>query len=508
MEAITSYKTSDGGMSKALKTGLLLLLFCIAMYEFYKMGLRGIALVCCLPLIGLVVVAAVKKTMLVFWFTFVMNYFIMYFNKMGWLPLPVSGIMEILDLTLIFTAMVLNNQFSFRRVGNLLTFFVGIWVLFCVLEIFNDTCGLGYQIGPWYRGARLMSFQVMYAVIVCALYIDTPEKLNKYIRIWAIVSLISAFYLWKQKHFGFNQTEAEWLFSEGKHTHLVNGILRYWSTFNDAATYGTCMASSAVLFIAIGALAKLKRDKIFYIATGLLCIWQFFGSGTRTAIVVFGAGLVLFLILSKSGKAAIPIGIVGALFFCFLIFTDKGKGNSQIRRMRSAFKKDDASLGVREYNKRQLAKYIDEAPWGIGLGMDYNTIPPTNKYFIASAIPPDSEYVFIWMHAGRVGITVFVILQALILLGGCYIVFFKLHNRALIGIGAGICSAFLTIQISAYINHILMQFPNCFLWYGSMAVCYMLPLMEKDYEALEEKRYQEYLVKKEEKERKKRESRV
>ena len=72
------------------------------------------------------------------------------------------------------------------------------------------------------------------------------------------------------------------------------------------------------------------------------------------------------------------------------------------------------------------------------------------------------------------------------LFGACWIVMFRLKSKALIGIGGGICGAFAAIQVGGYANQILMQFPNVLLFYGSLAVVYTLPLIEKEYDKYEE----------------------
>ena len=114
-----------------------------------------------------------------------------------------------------------------------------------------------------------------------------------------------------------------------------------------------------------------------------------------------------------------------------LIFTNIGQGNQQIRRMRSAFDKKDASSNVRDINKAAIAKYMDEAPWGIGIGMLTKDIPANNKFNRLSRIPPDSEYVYIWVRTGIVGVTVFTCCMVLILIGGCLIVLFRLKSPSL-----------------------------------------------------------------------------
>ena len=113
-------------------------------------------------------------------------------------------------------------------------------------------------------------------------------------------------------------------------------------------------------------------------------------------------------------------------FVCLLAFTKIGNGNDQIRRMRSAFSSTDASRGVREMNQEAMRKYMKEAPWGIGMGLSGENVPPNNKYYLMSIVPPDSEYVNIWLRTGKIGLTVFLSCLGVILLGGCIIVFFKL----------------------------------------------------------------------------------
>ena len=72
------------------------------------------------------------------------------------------------------------------------------------------------------------------------------------------------------------------------------------------------------------------------------------------------------------------------------------------------------------------------------------------------------------------------------------------------GIGAGLCSAFAAIQLGGYANQVLMQFPNCLIFYGGLAIVYILPYIEPEWVALEEKR----LAEQEEKKRIKREKKL
>jgi O-antigen ligase len=212
-----------------------------------------------------------------------------------------------------------------------------------------------------------------------------------------------------------------------------------------------------------------------------------FQSGTRTAVFCYIIGFMVFLVLSKSFKIMIPSAIVGGIMLALLIFTDIGNGNQQIRRMRSAFDRNDASANVRTINQQAIKKYIKDAPWGIGIGSNFENVPANNKYRKLSTIPPDSEYVFIWVHTGPIGLTVFLVTTAIMFLGACSVVF-RLKSRSLLGVGAGLCGAFASMQLGGYGNQVLMQFPNCLMFYGGLAIVYVLPYIEPEWVALEEKR--------------------
>ena len=494
---VVAYSRENGG-----RVLILFLLFFLAMYQFVKAGLPALAIVCLIPLVIPAIYAAFRWQMLTFWTLIIINYFVMFFGKLQMLPngIPMSLYNELLELLLIGIALIdLRQSPHFERLGNLMFLTLLIWFGFCTIEVFNDTCGLGIDVGGWYGGARMMAIQLVYACVVFTLYITDPDKLIKYLRIWAILCLFSYFWTWKQQTFGFTASEKLWLETRGRVTHVINGgtLIRYWSTFNDAACYGCHAAASAITFFIIAITTKIKRDRIFFLITALLVTKGMFASGTRTAMFCMIGGFLVFLVLSRSVKILIPSAIIGGLLFSLLVFTNIGQGNQQIRRMRSAFDKNDASAGVREINQATIKKYIADAPWGLGLAVSYDNVPANNKYNKLSKIPPDSEYVFIWVHTGVIGITTFLILTAIMFAGACWITMFKLKSRSLMGIGAGLCSAFAAIQLGGYANQILMQFPNCLTFYGGLAIVYFLPYLEPAWVELEEKR----LAKQEERKR-------
>ena len=486
--------TSIGNRSASSEFGggrlvLLLLLFALAIYQFVNAGFSAFAIVCILPVVAIGVILTFRYHLFIFWALMGINYFLQWHS----LPLP-SGIPmsmynEMLELLLIALAIIDVQRARFDRCFNLMLVALIMWSCFCTIEVLNDSCGLGIDGGAWYSGARMMAFQLLYAFLVFSIYITDPKLLLRYLVVWACLSIFAAFWVWKQQHLGLTQMENAFLQGRGRTTHIINGgaTIRLFSIFGDAANFGINMAATAVTFLIAGLTMKIKKYRYFFLATGLICLWGMMPSGTRTATFCVIAGIATYVVLSKSFKIAVPVAILLGLAYFILAFTTIGNGNAQVRRMRSGFNKDDASANQRTINQAVMKKYLADAPWGIGLGMGYENVPANNKFRKLATIPPDSEYVFIWIRTGYVGIVVFLILTAVMLAGGCYIVMFRLQSPSLRGVGAGLCCAFVSIQLGGYANQVLMQFPNCLIFYGGLSLVYVLPHIEQEWIDYEKK---------------------
>jgi hypothetical protein len=500
----STYAKENGG-----RVSLLFLLFLLAIYELVTAGFSAFAIICCLPLIIVVVLLTFQRSMGTFWTLIVVNYLIMWHGRPD-LPIPTSVPNELLQILLLVLAIINIKESKFERCGNLMFITLFIWCSFITLEVLNDTCGIGLDVGSWYATARSIAFQLMYIFLVFSIYISNPQILTKYLLLWGALALFAAFWVWKQQNIGFLESEERWLMTRGRQTHIIQGgtLIRYFSTFSDAANFGIGIASTAVAFLIFGITSRIKKHKYFFLIVGFACAWAMFPSGTRTAIACFMAGFMAYVFLSKSFKIAIPVTIVFALFVFVLAFTTIGQGNQQIRRMRSAFDKNDASANQRTINQEAMKKYMAEAPWGIGLAVGYKNVPANNKYTFMATVAPDSEYVFIWIHTGIIGITLFLICTAIMIAGACWNVMFRIKSPSLRGIGAGLCCAMISQQLGGYGNQVLMQFPNSLTFYGGLAIVYILPHLENEWIAYEEQQLALEAERKRLKEEKKKAKRV
>ena len=497
----TVYSRGNGG-----RAILLFLLFSIAILNFLSSGYSAFVAVMCIPAIALVGYFLFSRKMAMFYTLFIVNTVVMFIERHFHLPVPVSLINELFELMLIGMVLVDHWRFHLSRLINVMFLCAIVWVMFCCIEIFNDQCGLGIDVYRWYTGARLMSMQILYAFVVTTLFIDTPKKIMTLLFIWAVFIVFAAIWLWKQKNIGLTEAESRFLWSSP--AHIMGGKIRYFSCFTDAANFGIHTAVASAAFLIIAATMKVTRIRIFFAIVGCIGIWAFFGSGTRTAIFCFIATIMVFIVLCKNKKLILSVSAVFLVFLYILIFTNIGDSNQNIRRMRTAFDKEDASLGVREQNKATLRKYMVDAPWGVGIGLENGDVPPFNKFKLITQVPPDSEYVYIWVRTGVVGLTVFCIINAVMFLGACWIVFFRLKNPSIRGVGIAYTAAFIGMHLGGYANQILLQYPNVLIYNGGLATVYLLPHIENEWNEWEAKLIAEQEERRRLKLEKKRASRV
>ena len=147
----SSFVQNNGG-----RVLLLFLLFLLAIYQFINAGFNAFAIVCAIPLIALVVIFTFKYPLIPFWALIFINYFIMWRGKPE-LPIPTSLPNELLEIVLIALALIDVKYARFERCANIMLYSLLIWCGFCILEVLNDTCGIGINVGSWYTISRSLA---------------------------------------------------------------------------------------------------------------------------------------------------------------------------------------------------------------------------------------------------------------------------------------------------------------------------------------------------------------
>lgn len=430
---------------------------------------------------------------------FCLNYVLMGLGRYGYLlPIPTSVHVELAFVALIAYGASHAKEWgtsSSRAFTTIFGIYI-VWLIFSFIEIANvsSQIAFGTIVSRWLAEYRTMSLQVVWLFLINGLFFKRMSQVRALYRIWAYLTIAAVAWGLRQQYGGFDRTEWQWLYAVGMKTHFVNGVIRYFSFFSDAANYGSCMGASAIVF---GALfmttTSSARDRIIFGIASLASVYGMMASGSRSAIFVLAAGLGAYCIVSKRISTLITTSVVGGLFIGFLMFTQIGQGNPMIRRMRSAFNKDDNSLAVREINKATMKRYIDAKPFGLGAGLRPNDVPPSNPNYYLATVAPDSTWVYVDIHYGHLGQMIFLLsFGGMIAIAGSKVLF-SIHDKELSGQMAAIVSGSFAMFIAGYANQIMLQFPNAWLFFGNLSLVALAEEMERQLNADRARKYGELM---------------
>ena len=160
-KALKIYTQEHGG-----RVSLLFLLFLLAIFQFIHAGFNAFAIICAIPLMVLLIIAVFRIRLFSFWVLILINYILQWKNSPLPYGIPMSLYNEMLEIILIALAIIDVKDLKFERAANIMFFSLLVWCGFCTLEVLNDTCGIGIDVGGWYTAARMMAFQLMYAFVV------------------------------------------------------------------------------------------------------------------------------------------------------------------------------------------------------------------------------------------------------------------------------------------------------------------------------------------------------
>jgi len=428
-----------------------------------------------LPLIIYAIIQLVKEPIYALLGVFIANYFIMGVTR--YVTELQGGIVidGLLLITLFFLLLYnLKNPVSWVSLRNPLTLLTGIWLVYCLVLVFNPETTLNH----WTAGVRALAVYFFLFPVLTALLLNQFKYLKWFLFVWSVLTLLAIGKSLMQKFIGFDSAELYWLHVlGGSRTHIIYTGVRYFSFFTDAASFGCNMGMSLVVFGITALYTHSKPLRAYYIAVALLAGYAMMISGTRAAIAVPFAGFAFFILLSKQLKIIIPGIILILALFVFFKFTYIGHGNTEIRRMRSAFNvTEDASFLVRKQNQEKMRVFMNDHPFGVGIGEAKRTEPGDYLY----QLPTDTSLVFVWVETGVVGLSIFLSIFLVTFLKGTYDIWFRIENRQLRGLLSALLGGVAGMLVSSYGNEMLQQFPNGPIVYMSMAFIFLGPKFDKE----------------------------
>lgn len=466
---INPFENYSGSSGLAKPKTLMILLFSLLLVGLLlaKMGVMGAGVV-----IGLIFAAIFMY--LIFSYPIIGFYTAIAFNftmiGLGrYIPgLPVGFTIDGI-LLLTYLALIMNRfrtRVDWTPAKKDITVLATIWFGYSVFQIINPEA---QSFAAWVSG-RGIAFYMFLLVPLVLIFINTSRKLSWFFFIWGVLSILGTIKGIMQLNLGVDFAEQAWLNAGNHKTHILFGKLRVFSFYSDAGQFGANQAYSAVVAFVYSMSQKKKAHKFFFIFVALMGMYGLVISGTRGAISVPMAGLMTFFVLRKNVKV-LSVGVVLLLIvFIFFKFTMIGQGNAQIRRMRSAFDPNDASLQVRLANQRLLKNYLSSRPFGGGIGHGGTKAQKFLPYAFLSQVATDSWYVLIWVEQGIVGLTLHLCILFYVMGKASYMVMFRIRDPILKLKMSALISGMAGVMVASYGNAVLGTMPTALLIYTTMAV--------------------------------------
>lgn len=351
--------------------------------------------------------------------------------------------------SLCFLSIYKKGIISWSNAFNILTISYIPWIIFTVIQFSNP----GLNSDGLFYGIRIWIIRTFLLYIFLSVLSNTYKTLRIGLDLISLFTLLAFIKLLWQKYVGFDYAEKYWLYvGGGSATHLISSGIRYFSYFTDSANFGCFMAAASLVYGIIGFNYPKGNKRFYYLFIAAISLLSMFMSGTRGALIIPLTGAMLYCLLCKNIRIFVITSLAGLFFYSFFAFTNIGNGNEYIRRARTAFShKDDASMNVRIRNREEIAEYIARHPFGVGIAgaIQKRWLMPDGTYQ-DSTIPPDSFFVYIWIQTGPIGLALYVLTCAIVVIGGSLIVLFKIRNPLIKNIMAAFTCGTFGIWVSGY----------------------------------------------------------
>ncbi|MEM8762254.1 MAG: O-antigen ligase domain-containing protein [Bacteroidota bacterium] len=473
-----TFQTTSG--SDYLKKPLpILLLLSIALTTGHLTATRGLVLgiaVMILPFAFIYLGLLFVKPRLGIVTILIFNFFVLGIGRyipMTW-GLLMDGLMVMMYLALFFKAFKVKVQWDLAK--SQLTLLVTIWFGYAVLQIANPEA---VSVAAWFYAMRgLALYQWLFVPLVFILF-NKKEDLHLFFVIWGVLSVLATLKGMQQLIFGVDSYEQAWLDAGGSVTHILFGKLRIFSFYSDAGQFGASQGHTGVVF---GVLALFAKNRKFQIFCGIVAMAGLLGmmiSGTRGAIAVPAMGGVMFILVRKHMPSILLGVLAGIGIFVFFKYTTIGNDNDQIRRMRTAFDPNDASLEMRRINQAKLKGYLATRPLGGGIGSTGNWGKRFSPNTFLANTATDSWFVAVWADTGIVGLYLHLFILFFVLITGAYNCMFKIRDDWLKGQITALVCGMAGIMLASYGNGVFGQFPTCILMYTGMVFMFIAPKLDK-----------------------------
>lgn len=407
------------------------------------------------------------KTYYAFYVLIFISFFAFFPDRLLGTSLPVSTGIELLLLLHFIGTLI---QYGLREKGGLLRTPISIMLIIffflLLIEFFNPEAG---QNGGWlFFMRRYTGFMLIY--IIAYRIINTREKLKFYIKFWVVMSFLAAIYGCYQQFFGLFPFEMRDLLSKPEEygLYMQGGLLRKFSFLSDPVTFGVLCGSMAV-FTLVFALRPQPRKKraLLFLATLVFSMGMSF-SGTRTTNIMLPAGVALYSLMTITNRRTLTLVFSFIMLILFILYAPIH--NPVLDRVRSTFyASNDASLNVRDINRRYIQPYIHHHPIGGGLMTTGTPGVMMNPGHPLAGFPPDSGFLLSALEIGWLGFLIYILMNFFIIYQGIHY-YFRIRDPEMRVYMIGLVCAIFPILITQFSQVTIGQMPSVIFVYSVMAL--------------------------------------
>ncbi len=382
--------------------------------------------------------------------------------------IPLSTLTEVLILFL-FMGGMWSTRGDANAKGNLFRTGISILLLinvaYFIMELFNPN--MSVQAG-WFFSSKRYLVYILFFIISYRL-INTPAKFRFFFRFWVFMAVLGGAYACYQQWFGYLPMELAYIKSDPHEYGLLfqGGQLRKYSFFDGVVTSGILCGSFAVITLILAVEERTKRKRVLLIFSTIFLFLGMLYSGTRTTTIMLPTGIALYSLMTIRNRKTLVTVFVFFVFAAFLMIAPIN--SPTLNRMRSTFNKQDASLNVRDMNRKMIQPYIYQNPLGGGVaasgveGMRFNPSHPL------AGFPPDSGFLKIALDMGYVGLFLTVLMYLAILYTGIQN-YHIMRNERYKKYTICITAALFSIMVTQYSQVSIGQIPNALFFYAAIAL--------------------------------------
>lgn len=390
----------------------------------------------------------------------ILNFFLFTLYRIVPVDIAWGTLVEALGVVLLL-GIIINKKTRKEKliesdIYNPITFIVCIYSIYGILQVANPSAT---SLNASFFSLKSTILNTVIVYFICYRVFCDFKFVKLFVKLLILVCLINAIYAFHQEYVGLLGFEWRWLTETPERFNLMYiwGNIRKWSLQSDVATFGMLMGFSGIFTLILAAGSFIWWKKIILLISGILMVIAMTFSGTRAAFAMIPVGFLLYLVFHLNNKKILGVCAIVAFFFAIIYFGPFY--NQHVIRFRSTFEfKDDASLNMRDINRKKVQPYIWNHPIGGGVfttgteGLLYSPGHPL------AGFPPDSTFLQQALEKGWIGFGIFIILLTTSLLVGINN-YFTVSNLLIKQIYIALICSFFSLTIAAYAQPNMNQKP-------------------------------------------------